>query len=331
MALFDYLKQTQRFIRDSDQKFINPADLIVYVNRARREIALRTQSIRMLTPVSGAIVSATITNPGSGYVTPVATITAPDFPNGEILYPGGAQATATVQQIGGIITDIAIDFGGSGYFQPQITITDSAGPGVDATATLNLSQIMQTQNNQEIYSFDQIPIANFPGYGEVFWVNSVSLIYASFRYTLMTYSFTRYQALLRNYPKSYTYIPSVCAQLGQGTKGSLYLYPVSSQAYQIEFDCYCLPQDLTDDESEEALPGPWTDCVPYFAAHLAFLELQNLNSANYYFTLYEKMMDNYSSFVRSRKISNPYGRWIWLTPLLIPALDACRHLIWSVV
>lgn len=309
MALNEYMKQTQRFLRDANQEYINPEDVIAYVNRARREAALRTKSIRILTPVCGAVVTATLTNAGTGYVTPVATISAPDFPNGEVLYPSGAQATATVQQIGGVISNISIDFGGSGYFQPTITITDSTGPGADATATLTVSPINQTVNNQEIYTFDQIPLANFPGVGEVFWVNSISIIYAAYRYRMMTYSFSTYQALIRNYPRAYTYVPSVCAQLGQGTKGSIYVYPVPSAGYQMEWDCFCLPADLVDDQSEEALPGPWTECVPYFAAHLAFLELQNLNAANYYLTLYEKMMDNYSAFTRSRKVSNPYGRW----------------------
>jgi hypothetical protein len=310
MALNDYMKMTQRFIRDSNQTFINPDDVRIYVNRARRELALRTQSVRILTPVAGGVTAATITAAGSGYVDPVATISAPDFPDGGFAAPLGTQATATCQQIGGVITNINITNGGAGYFSPVITITDNnSGPGTGATATVAVSPLMQTQAGQEIYTFDKIPLANFPGVGEVFWVNSVSLIYSAYRYRMMTYSFSTYQALIRNYPRQYMYVPSVCAQLGQGTKGSLYVYPVPSAGYQMEWDCFCLPSDLTDDQSVEALPGPWTDCVPYFAAHLAFLELQNLNAANYYFSLYEKMAGNYSSFTRSRKVSNPYGRW----------------------
>lgn len=46
-ALNEYLKQTQRFLRDATQQFLNPQDLISYVNRARREVAMRAQCIRM--------------------------------------------------------------------------------------------------------------------------------------------------------------------------------------------------------------------------------------------------------------------------------------------
>ena len=309
MALHEYMKGVQRLLRDQAQTYINPADIIGYINESRRQIALRTQCVRILTPVSGQVVTATITNGGTGYVDPVATITAPDFPDQGTTNPGGAQATATVTQLGGVVTNIDISYGGSGYLAPTITITDATGPGANATATLNISPISQTVENQEIYNFSDLPLGNFPGVGEVFWVNSVSIIYAAYRYSMMTYSFSTYQALIRNYPKSYLYVPSICAQLGQGTAGSLYVYPVPSQAYQLEFDCFCLPMDLTTDDTPEAIPQPWQDCVKWYAAHLAFLELQNLNAANYYAQLTDKRIDDYSGWARPRKVSNRYGRW----------------------
>ena len=36
-SLFDYLKQTQRFLREGKQDLLNPEDLIGYINRARRD------------------------------------------------------------------------------------------------------------------------------------------------------------------------------------------------------------------------------------------------------------------------------------------------------
>ncbi len=307
--LFTYQQQVQRFLRDANQTFINPEDLRNYINQSRRQIALRTQCVRVLAPTTSSIRAATITAAGSGYVTPVATISAPDYPNGSAEFPLGAQATATVTQLGGVISNIDIDYGGSGYYQPVITITDSTGPGTGATATLTVGPISQTENGQEIYRYSDIPLENFPGVEEVFWVNSVSLIYANYRYSLMTYSFSTYQAKIRNFPLSYRYVPSVCAQLGRGTAGSLYLYPVASASYQLELDCFCLPSDLENDQSEEAIPQPWQDCVPWYAAHLAFLELQNFNAANYYDQLTNKRISDYSTWTAPRRSSNRYGRW----------------------
>ena len=40
---FTHLKQTQRVLREQKQQFENPDDLLVYINRARREVAGRTQ------------------------------------------------------------------------------------------------------------------------------------------------------------------------------------------------------------------------------------------------------------------------------------------------
>jgi len=256
---------------------INPGDIIGYVNRARREVAMRSQCLRILPKTSGSVVGALITARGSGYTNPVVSISAPDFPSGQASFPNGAQATAVATVVGGQINDIQITFGGSGYFQPLITITDPTGTGATATATI--SPINQLNAGQEEYFFKDVNLSAFPGVGAIYMVKSVSLIYANYRYSLPCYSFSVYQAMIRQYPFQYQYVPSVCCQRGQGTGGSFMLYPLPSQVYQMEFDAFCLPTDLQTDEDVEALPLPWTEAIPYFAAYLSFLEIQNFNSA----------------------------------------------------
>jgi hypothetical protein len=49
--------------------------------------------------------------------------------------------------------------------------------------------------------------------------------------------------------------------------------------------------------------------VPYFAAHLAYLEIQNFNAAGYYFKQYDTMMQRYSSAARWGRAVNQYGRY----------------------
>lgn len=306
-TLFDYMRATQRLIGDSKMALVDPGDLITYINEARREIAMRTQSIRVVPLISGSVIAVNVTNPGSGYTNPTATITTPDFPSGANPYPNGAQATAVATQISGTVAGVNMVFGGSGYFQPQVIINDPTGHG--ATATAQLTPIAQTQQGQEVYNFSDFDLSPFPGVQTVFAVKGISILYSNYRYSLACYSFSTYQAKVRNFPFQYEYVPTICAQYGQGANGSLYLYPIPSQQYQIELDCFCLPADLLTDQDVEALPEPFSEAVKWYAAYMAFLELQNHNSARTMLELFENFIHRYSSYARPGRASNPYGRW----------------------
>lgn len=306
MSLNSMLQQTQRLLREQNQVFENPTDLISYINNARREIALRTQCIRILTSSSGVITGYSITAAGAGYTaTPTVDVTAPDFPSGKLPYPNGLQATAFPTVINGEITQIDPVVGGAGYFQPTVTITDQTGTSAEASAIVQ--QINLLNQGQEVYPFSGINLSGNPGCKSVYAVRGISLIYSGYRYSLECLPFTRYQ-LYRAYPYQYQYTPAICSQYGQGTNGDFYFYPLPSQTIQAEWDCQCLPSDLVDDLSPEAIPDPWTDAVPYMAAHLAFLELGNFNMAKAYLDLYEKRALSYSQFTRIGRGVNPYGR-----------------------
>ena len=205
--LYDYLKQTEGFLRDRSQRLLNTEDLVAYINRARRDLALRTQSIRRLPPVSGQILTIQVTAPGSGYTAPQVTISGPDFPSGAIPFPGGVQAIAVAQQIGGQISDVSLSFGGYGYFQPTATLSDPTGSG--ATLSCQVSPILTVNPFQEIYNFSDFPLDTFPGVKSVFAIFSGSIIFNNFRYMLLNYPWTQYQALLRSYPQQYYYVPTV--------------------------------------------------------------------------------------------------------------------------
>lgn len=303
-----YMTQLQRFIRDQKQQYIDVGNMVDYINRARREVAGRTQCCRILTPISGQCMTATVTAGGSNYSnSPTVTITPPDFPSGRLPNPGGKQATASAAVQGGVITAVNILYGGDGYFQPQCTITDTTGTG--ATATVQISPINILNPGQEQYLFSGINLSGVPGAESVYAVRSASVIYSNYRYSLPLYSFSTYQSMIRQWPFQYQYVPTFFSQLGQGASGSLYFFPLPSQVYQYELDCQVLPQNLIDDLSVELIPQPWQDAVPYFAASLAFAELQNLNASKYYLDLYEKMVLSYSQYARLGRAVNPYGRY----------------------
>lgn len=308
-SLNDYLQPVQRMLREARQELINPGDLIAYINDARVETAMRAQCIRRLTPSSGSCMQILVTAGGTGYSsTPTVTISAPDFPNGQLPDPNGRQATAQAIVQAGVITAIYVQDGGDGYFQPTVTITDTTGTGATAEVS-ELSFINMLNPGQEQYAFSDIDVSMFPGVESVYAVHSVSVLYANQRYSLPMYSFSTYQAQIRQFPYQYQWVPGFSSQFGQGVDGTLFVYPLPSQYYQWEMDCFCLPSPLTDNQSVEALPSPWTKAVPFYAVHLAMLEMQNFNGSKFYFELYDKMILRQSSYARPGRATNIYGRY----------------------
>lgn len=306
--LFKYMQDTQRFLREQKQDFENPDDLIAHINRARRLVAMQTQSIRVLTPSSGRIIGYSITSGGTGYSnTPTITVTPPDFPSGVQPNPTGLQATALpiVQQ--GVIIDVANQNGGDGYFQPTMTITDPTGTGAVVAPIVGGINLLQL--GQEVYPFTSIDLSANPGCKAVYFVRSVSILYSDYRFSLPSYAFSVYQAQVRQWPNQYQYVPAICSQFGQGEQGSLYMYPLPSQTYQYELDCNCTPMDLLDDQSVEAIPMPWQECVAFYAAGLVMASLQNYNAAEYWFNKYKEFVVGYSNYARAGRTTNPYGRY----------------------
>jgi hypothetical protein len=324
-TLNDYLKQVQRFTREAKQDFLNPDDMISYINRARREVAMRAQCVRRLTPISGSVIGATVTAGGTGYVSPVATISAPDFPSGTAPYPNGDQATAIATQVGGVINSVQISYGGHGYFQPIVTIMDATGPGTGATATLQLSPINVVVQGQEVYPLASINVSMFPGVSSVYLVHNITVIYSNYRYGLPQYALSVYKNMIAQFPSQYEYVPTFCCQTGQGASGQIFMYPIASQTYQVEYDCFCLPQDLKDNQSVDVIPDPWTDAVSYFSASLVYEELQNLNFSRYYADKFDMMLLRYSQYARSGRVVNPYGRYLWWFAIIPAAIEYLLH------
>lgn len=306
MALFGYLQDTQRWLREQKQEFMNVDDLTRYINRARTLIALQTQCIRVLTPSSGVITGYSITAAGSGYSNnPTLTVSAPDFPSGQLPFPNGDQATASAIVQGGQLVGLYSQYGGAGYFEPEITITDATGTG--ATATPIVGGINLLNQGQEAYKLSGIDLSANPGCKSVYAIRGFSLIYSGYRYSLEYMPWSRYQ-IYRAFPYSYQYTPCIYSQLTQGAAGEIFCYPLPSQSLQAEWDVQVLPSHLVDDQSVEAIPDPWGECVAYAACHYAMLELGNLNASRFYMDLYGKNLLLYSQATRIGRGMNPYGR-----------------------
>lgn len=308
MPLNDYLQKVQRFLRDARQQIHNPDDLLTYVNEARRMVAYRAECIRILTPISGPIAGWSVTNPGAGYsAAPTLVVSPPDFPSGRLPFPRGDQAIAIATVQSGTVAAIFSQYGGDGYFQPTLTITDPTGTG--ATAIPQVAPINVVNQSQEVYPLSGINFSQNPGVLEAYAVLGITIIYANYRYSLPIYDFETYQAMIRNYPFQYTYVPSFASQYQQGASADFYLYPPPSQTYQTEWDCLVVPLDLLTNQSVDIIPRPWIDAVAFYATHLAFLEQQNYNAAEYYRKMFDDLMPKFGKAARPWRTVNPYGRY----------------------
>jgi len=85
-------------------------------------------------------------------------------------------------------------------------------------------------------------------------------------------------------------MPRIAAQREQGAAGIIWLWPTPNVTIPVQFDTVCLPDTLVDDLTPEAIPYPWTDAVPFYAAWLAMMNAQRQADANEMFGRYEQVM-----------------------------------------
>lgn len=141
-----------------------------------------------------------------------------------------------------------------------------------------------TVGSQQSYLFSAIT-ASGTGYGSVLAVRLVSSGGVLLQARNWEWFYSYYIA-----PGTTTGTPTVWSQLGQGVSGSFYLAPTPSGIVTLTLDCVLLPINLVDDTTAEALPYPFTDAVPYFAAYLALLSANEGPAAQSMYQSYERFM-----------------------------------------
>jgi hypothetical protein len=84
--------------------------------------------------------------------------------------------------------------------------------------------------------------------------------------------------------------PITMTQRKQGTLGDLLFCPVPDAVYTVNLDAVGIPIDLLDDTTVDAIPFPWSDAVPFYAAWLCMMNAQRQAAADTFFGLYEQVM-----------------------------------------
>jgi len=303
VVLSDYLTELRSLLNDPSNQFSSTADMTRWINKARQRIAAEAQCLRILPNSTGSLASITASAVGSGYTTATVTISPPDGMGQNFI-----NATATANIVAGAITSYTITEPGTGYVNtPTVTIS---GDGAGAEGTAVLTDFVHTVVGQESYDFATVNAIiqdNFPGVNNIIAVQSVSVSWGSWKPTLSWRPWTWLQAYARSNNLTLQNYPTLWAQYAQGDAGSIYVYPLPSLLAQMEWDCFCQPIDLVDDEDVEALPGPWTDAVQLLAAYYAYLQAQRRDDAQMMVNEYKRFLKENRTYVQPSMVMDFYG------------------------
>lgn len=305
-TLAQYVQQTQFLLHDPNAQAYALSSVQSAVNIARKQVAGEAECVRALLS-GGVITSLTLTNPGSGYANGAGTVT---------FTGSGNQAFATATIAGNVVTALTLTAGGWGWLTaPTVTITDSLGFNGGATATTTVDNSASTVPTQEAFQFSTLNTlaALTPGVQEVIGINSIACQWGSgsvYKPMLRWRPWPWFQANCRVYSVSAMNFPSYWSQFGQGVVGSFYLFPIPAQVLSLDVDAICLPLDLTGSGNEtDAIPYPWSDCVPYFAAYQCYMNSSRAPDAARMFSTNSQVPGQYQIFMtRARKMSDGSSR-----------------------
>lgn len=302
--LSEYTTEVQNLIHDDSFSSVTSTQMTTFINAARQRVAKDAQCVRLLISGQGPILSIAVNLGGHNYSNnPVVTVT------GQM--GTGCVSTATV--VGGVITAIAVNNGGSNYSPPLlVTITDPTGMGATATAS-QASNLLQTVVGQEVYTYASAnPLLQVtPGYNKILDVITVAATWGGMKPTLGQVPWGSIEAYYRSYAVPTLGQAYIWAKYGQGVFGSIYLWQIPSTAQAMDWDCICLPTDLVDDTSVDAVPDPFSDAVAYYAAHRCYLNAQRYADS-------KTMKEFYTDFLLSARattggtlVSDWYNQDAW--------------------
>ncbi len=132
---------------------------------------------------------------------------------------------------------------------------------------------------------------------------NVNLYWGNSRIPLRYLAWTNFNAQLR-YWQNYTGRPVAFSMYGPKT---IYIGPVTDQAYVAEFDTVVLPTALVTAGETDPLPSPFTESVPFYAAYKAKYKEQSYGEAEIFKGEYTKHVLQAINTTFTRRIPNPYS------------------------
>jgi hypothetical protein len=283
MALNAYIGATQRLLHDTAGQRYSTIDLTTYINSARSQLALEGECVRFLYGLDGMYTLTGTFASGSPTITGVSSTTG--LQTGWGLYGNYVANNATIVSTG------------------ANTVTMSAN--ATGTGSASFGTQIQTVANQEIYPLPT-NVAPLQGILNVIQVRTIAVNFGgsqgSNQYMLEQTDFSELQAYYRFYGPNLVGNPAKWARYNN----NIYLRPIPSQPYPMQWDTICSVIDLVDDTTVEALKYPFTDAVPYYAAYLALMNSQRAQDADNMFKLYEQFARRARTFFQRTMMPSLY-------------------------
>lgn len=279
-TLQTYLNSVRRLLHDASGRYWSDADLTIDINAARRRAVADSTCYRSLQTlylsqglerfVRGGVTGGLVTAGGSGYdATSVIAFSAP---------ASGTTATGTLQITSGAVTGLIVTDPGSGYTSaPTVALASGPGAGMAITPT--------------ILNADTLDVMN------------LTLIWGQTRVTLDRMPFTQFQSTIRAWV-NYQQRPAICASYGQD---QWYVGPTPDQTYQSEWDTLLTPPDLVAVTDTCVIQSPYSDPVPFYAAHLAKINEQAYSESEEFLKLYQQKMRYAVRSAMMRMLPSAYG------------------------
>jgi hypothetical protein len=262
MKLSEYLNDTAELMSDPTYSFTSQFQMTRWINEARRLLAMRTGCIRRLIAgqsAFGAGDQAGIAIPGG--VQPGAVPQAFNYGL------GGPVGTLSGTSGGGFSFGFSsgFDVGGVGY--------GSASAAPVAGATLGpMMTIQGVERYPFVGFFNNYLRQQHAGCDKVNDVISLAVSWGGVsKPTLFWMPWDEFQAYCRAYALLNTAYPAVWSVMNDGTQGEVWLFPIPSQANDLEADVTCLPINLNSDNDFDAIPESFSDAVKFGAAVLCYL------------------------------------------------------------
>jgi hypothetical protein len=99
-----------------------------------------------------------------------------------------------------------------------------------------------------------------------------------------------FQAYCRAYAFLNTSFPSVWSVYNDGTQGEVWMFPVPSQAGEIEADASVTPKDIYSDDDYDAIPDGFQEALKFGAASVALISSQRFAQAQMMENTFADMM-----------------------------------------